>query len=283
NATHLAATIGPRPAGTTGEQQAAAWLATQFTNLGYAVTVEPFIFSRWGEQTVGMNVVAVKAGQPDYGTIYLGAHYDAVPQPANVPGANDNASGVGVLVEAARILAGQPISPTLTLIAFGAEEDHLVGSHVYTANLSAVERMLALGMFNLDCVGIGDQLALNVAARDQLAFAQGLGVTADTIEYAPDANSDHVRFATVGIPAVYFNLSYAGQHACGPDYHSPGDTADKLELAALERSGTALLTAVETLAQQATPQPIRHLYLPLLQAAAASDTAALPDDELLRR
>lgn len=178
HATHLAATIGPRPAGSTGEQQAAAWLATQFTNLGYVVTVEPFVFSRRGAQTVGMNVVAVKAGQPDYGTIYLGAHYDAVPQPVGVPGANDNASGVGVLVEAARILAEQPISPTLTLIAFGAEEDQLVGSHAYVAQLSAINRLLA---------------------------------------------------------------------------------------------------------QQAVPQPLWHLYLPLLHAHALSDTAALPADALLQR
>jgi hypothetical protein len=266
HATHLAGAIGPRLAGSAGEQQAAAWLATQFTNLGYAVTIEPFVYSRWGEPVVGMNVVAIQAGQPAYGTLYVGAHYDTAPPPFAGPGANDNASGIGVLLAAATLLAGQPLTPTLTFIAFDAEEDFLTGSTHYVAQLTAVERLSAIGMLNLDCVGIGDTLYLNVLRTDQLAFAQTLGVTADAIHYDPQANSDHAPFAWAGISAVYFDMHDVGGHACGPDYHSPGDTADKLELAALQRAGSALVTAIETLSNQAAPRPVWQLYLPLIRA-----------------
>lgn len=265
HATHLATTIGERLAGSEGEHQAAAWLATQFTNLGYAVTVEPFVFTRVGEQTVGLNIVAVKAGQPAYGTLYVGAHYDTAPPPFAGPGANDNASGIGVLLAAATLVAGQPLTPTLTFLAFSAEEDFLVGSSHYVAQLTPAERLSAIGMLNLDCVGIGDTLTLNVINPDQLAFAQNLGVTADAIRYDPRANSDHAPFAWAGIPAVYFDTHYVGAHACGPDYHSPGDTADKLELSALQRTGTALVTALETLANAAEPRPVWRLHLPVIK------------------
>lgn len=264
HATHLATTIGPRLAGSEGEQQAAAWLATQFTNLGYAVTIEPFVFSRNNQPTVGMNVVAIQAGQPAYGTLYVGAHYDTAPPPFAGPGANDNASGIGVLLAAATLVAGQPLTPTLTFIAFSAEEDYLVGSSRYVAQLTPTERLSAIGMLNLDCVGIGDTLTLNVIQPDHLTFAQNLGVTADTIHHDPRANSDHAPFAWAGIPAVYFDTHYTGDHACGPDYHSPGDTADKLELSALQRTGTALVTAIQQVAQSAQPRPIRSLFLPLI-------------------
>ena len=264
HATHLATAIGPRLAGSAGEQQAAAWLAAQFTNLGYAVTIEPFVFSRWGEQIVGMNIVAVHAGQPDYGTLYVGAHYDTAPPPFAGPGANDNASGIGVLLAAATLLAGQPLTPTLTFSAFSAEEDWLVGSSRYVAQLTPAERMTAIGMLNLDCVGIGDTLYLNVIDPAHLSFAQTLGVMADTVQYDPRANSDHAPFAWASIPAVYFDIQNAGDHVCGPDYHSPGDTADKLELSALQRTGTALVTAIQQVAQTAQPRPIRSLFLPLI-------------------
>ncbi len=163
-ATQLAATIGERPAGSLGEQKAAGWLAGQFAGLGYEVQVQAYPLSRFGASVAGMNVVATKAGAPDYGTIYIGAHYDTVYRlnngPYGGPGANDNASGTGVLLELARVVAGDAFSPTLKFIAFGAEEDGLVGSRFYVNTMPFVERMQAEGMLNLDCVGLGEVLNL---------------------------------------------------------------------------------------------------------------------------
>ncbi|MCB0128142.1 MAG: M28 family peptidase [Caldilineaceae bacterium] len=268
NATHLATTIGERAAGSEGERVAAAWLATQFTNLGYSVTVEPFAFTRLGKATLGMNIVAVKAGQPDSGTIYIGAHYDTAPYPFAGPGANDNASGVGVLLETARILTTQPLTPTLTLVAFGAEEDYLVGSSRYVAQLTPVERMQAVAMLNLDCVGIGTALYLNVIRKEHLAFAQKLGITVDEIRYDPRAQSDHASFAAIGMPALYFDMHNPGEHPCGRDYHTARECADKLDVAALQRTGDALLTALTTLSDQEARRPIWQHYLPLVHNAS---------------
>jgi hypothetical protein len=263
HAAYLASEIGERPAGTLGEQQAAGWLAGQFAALGYAVRIQPFTFTRLGQPAVGMNVIATKPGLPSYGAVYVGAHYDTVgiaPGVLGGPGAIDNASGVGVMLEGARVAAAAVYTPTLHFIAFGAEEDYLVGSARFVSQLSGRDRIGAVGMLNLDCVGWGDEFHLIVARDEDLAFAEGLGVSPDWIGQNRWGASDHLSFTAVGIPAAFFNLR-RDDLVCGPGYHRPGDTADLLELPALQRAGDALVTALDTLATQSTP--IHDIYMPL--------------------
>ena len=263
HATYLASEIGERPAGTLGEQQAAGWLAGQFAALGYEVRIQPFPFTRLGQPLVGMNVIATKPGLDGYGAVYVGAHYDTVgiaPGFLGGPGAIDNASGVGVMLEGARVAATAFYTPTLHFIAFGAEEDYLVGSGRYVEQLSGRDRVGAVGMLNLDCVGWGDEFRLIVAHEEDRSFAESLGVDPDWIGPAGWGASDHISFASVGIPAAFFNLQ-RDNLVCGPGYHLQGDTADLLELPALQRAGDALVTALDTLATQSTP--IHDIYLPL--------------------
>lgn len=262
-AEHLSVTIGERAGGSDAEQRSVAWLATVLSNLGYAVEVQPFIFTRLGVENVGMNVVAVKEGQPDYGTLYIGAHHDTAFAPFNGPGANDNAAGIAVLLEAATVLASQEMTPTVTFIAFGVEELGMVGSGRYVNELSPLDRLTAIGMFNLDCVGIGDKLHI-IARRDEhIAFAQSLDTDADSIRTSWEA-SDHIPFSWAGIPAVLFNMRYEDTHACGPNYHSSDDTLETLEIDALNRVGANLLTAIQGLGQEAEAQPVQELFLPLV-------------------
>ncbi|MCB0051102.1 MAG: M20/M25/M40 family metallo-hydrolase, partial [Caldilinea sp.] len=175
HARYLSETIGDRPAGSTGEQAAAGWIAARFEELGYTVRVQPFNFYSEGQLRIGMNVIATRTGQAGYGTIYAGAHYDTVKRIAGIdyggPGANDNASGVGVLLEAARVLATETVTPTLTFVAFGAEELGLTGSRYYVSTLPPWEWVQAESMVNFDCVGIGDQLILYVDREQDKAFA----------------------------------------------------------------------------------------------------------------
>ena len=263
HASHLSVTIGERTGGSDAEQQSVAWLASEFSSLGYAVEVQPFTFSSRGVEDVGMNVVAVKEGLPDYGTLYIGAHHDTAFDPFNGPGANDNAAGVAVLLEAATALASQEMTPTITFIAFGVEELGMVGSGHYVQELSPVEKMTAIGMLNLDCVGIGDKLHLIVRKEEHLDFAQNLLTDADSVRRSWEA-SDHFPFASSDIPATLFNMRYEDVHACGPNYHSSDDTLDTLETDALNRVGTNLLTAVQHLAEEAELRPVQNLYLPVV-------------------
>jgi hypothetical protein len=263
HAAYLADEIGERPAGTLGEQQAAGWLAGQFAALGYDVRIQPFSFNRLGQPTVGMNVIATQPGLEGYGAVYVGAHYDTVgiaPGFLGGPGAIDNASGVGVMLEGARVAATRSYTPTLHFIAFGAEEDYLVGSGRYVEQLSGRDRIGAVGMLNLDCVGWGDEFRLLIAREQDRAFAEGLGVNPDWIGRTAWGASDHISFANADIPAAFFSLQ-RNEQPCGPGYHGPGDTAVLLEQPALQRAGDALVTALDTLAAQSTP--IHDIYLPL--------------------
>ncbi len=264
-ATYLASSIGERPAGSPGEALAAGWLANRLGVLSYTVEVQPFPFWRYGVETAGMNVVGTKLGKADYGTIYIGAHYDTVARygtlPWGGPGANDDASGSGVLMELAQALATEDVSPTIKFIAFGAEEDGLAGSFYFAQHIPVDERMRAIGMIDLDCVGLGDALYIYVSDGKYQGFAEGLGIPADYIGRMAWGSSDHASFGSVGIPSVLLNM-HVGDQVCGPDYHKSTDTADKLQTAAMERVGSGALQAIRRLANASVPRPIYHGFLP---------------------
>ncbi len=264
-ATYLASSIGERPAGSPGEAMAAGWLANRLGVLSYTVEVQAFPFWRYGVETAGMNVVGVKTGRPNYGTIYVGAHYDTVAPhgtlPWGGPGANDDASGTGVLLELAQALATEELSPTIKFIAFGAEEDNLAGSKYYAQHITIDERMRAIGMIDLDCVGLGSALYIYVTDAKYQAFAEGLGIPAEYIGRMPWGGSDYISFGSVGIPSVLLNM-HVNDLACGPDYHQPTDTADKLQPAAMDRVGSGALQAIRRLASAAVTRHIYHGFLP---------------------
>lgn len=84
--------------------------------------------------------------------ILIGAHYDAVP---GTPGADDNATGVAVLLELARAFAAEPVLYPLQLVAFDMEEAGLLGSTQYAADLKQQQQPLRL-MISLEMLGYCD-------------------------------------------------------------------------------------------------------------------------------
>src|SRR5690625_5128734 len=125
---HLANEIGERIAGTSGEEEARDYLYQTFTDLEYDAEVQPFIFGSGEHES--SNVIATKEGYLDTEKqIIIGAHYDSVP---NVEGVDDNASGVGVMLEAAERVAEMDSPYTIRFIAFGADRKstRLNSSHV---------------------------------------------------------------------------------------------------------------------------------------------------------
>ncbi|HLO49471.1 MAG TPA: M28 family peptidase [Kamptonema sp.] len=84
--------------------------------------------------------------------ILIGAHYDTVP---GSPGADDNGTGVAVLLELASAIASQPIKYPVQLIAFDMEEYGLLGSDRYAAKLKAENQPLRL-MISLEMLGYCD-------------------------------------------------------------------------------------------------------------------------------
>ncbi|BAZ01279.1 peptidase M28 [Tolypothrix tenuis PCC 7101] len=117
------------------------YITTELRKLGWTPKLEKF--------SEGINIFAERPGtKKAAGAILVGAHYDTV---AVSPGADDNASGVAVILEVARILGSRPTPRTLQLAFFDREEGGLLGSKAF---VSKVERLQNLrGVIVMDMVG----------------------------------------------------------------------------------------------------------------------------------
>jgi aminopeptidase N len=147
------------------------------------------------------------------------------------PGADDNASGVAVLLELARAMsaANRP-SRNIVFIAFAGEEESLAGSRHFVSAPSPFPLEGIIGLINIDTVGrLFDRrvsvLATGTATEWQHIFRGAGFVTGVEGRNIPEAiqSSDQAPFIARGIPAVQI---FTGAHA---DYHRPGDTADKID------------------------------------------------------
>ncbi len=179
--------------------------------------------------------------------VILGAHYDTVPDSI---GANDNSSGMGVLLALAEELAGRSFPFTLRFIAFGSEETGLHGSRHYVSELADEELDNIRAMINLDVVGAGKSLratgdrwltrhVLNAADREGIALTVNRGFRG--------GGSDHASFREVGVPAIFF---YGDDLA---RINSPEDTMEFINPDLLGDTATLvldLLDSLENLRQQ---------------------------------
>lgn len=215
----LSENIGPRQAGTTNEAKAAKYIETAFKGLGYQTSLQPFTFTADdGTTQYSANVIAVKAGVSAKGII-VGAHYDSVPVGK---GADDNASGVAVMLAVAEIVKDLQTPYTIRFIAFGAEEAGLYGSGYYVKKMSAADIQNTTAMINLDSLIAGDtpnvygNSSLEGTIRNwflEYARSQGLDLQTQPVENLnnPDGSpcncADYSAFQTVGIPFAYFEAT----------------------------------------------------------------------------
>jgi hypothetical protein len=209
--------IGLRVAGTKGEQQAADYIAATLQEFGYEPELRPFTgVDDYGKTVHSANVVALKPGKSSRETI-VGAHYDST---SGGPGADDNASGVAVMLEIAELLKDQSTPYTIRFVAFGDEEGGELGSNAFVSQMSQAERANTVGMVNLDSVVAGDieYVYSDEGARAEmrdwtLAWASRNGLALQTIRNVdlndPEGggSSDCWAFQQARIPFVYFEAT----------------------------------------------------------------------------
>jgi Zn-dependent M28 family amino/carboxypeptidase len=246
----LADEVGPRLATGPAFHRAARWVERGFEGLGYDVSRQSFPVQAgdsWGVPVAAGTSVNVVARPPGLsaGTPYLlvGAHLDTV---AVAPGAEDNASGVAVLLETARRWSVAPGDLPVVFVAFGGEEprgtgdlEHHYGSLHYVAAMSPAERRHLRGMVSMDRVGVGELVPVAsvggtpIATRAALvrsAAGLGIGVAVDPDNTA----SDHESFAAAGLPAARLGSTpYAA-------YHSAQDVPAVVDPAQLHRVGRVI-------------------------------------------
>jgi len=191
------------------------------------------------EERTTWNIIGTKRGERDPGRVLVvGAHRDTV---EGAPGANDNTSGVAVVLEVAEVLRHTKLAATVRFVFFGAEEEGLYGSDYFVQHMGAGQ---VIGMVNLDMEGVGERLQLaTYRGTDSLVMlaaglADQLGIR---VHVAPSSGSDHVNFERVGVPVVFLF------RPDDPYFDTPKDTVDRVDPRLLEVSGrlaTAVVLAV---------------------------------------
>jgi len=271
---HLASAVGPRHPQGEGDalEEAADYVVEAWSELGLTVSEQRYALESGVE--VRNLVAEVPGSDPSLPLVLVGAHYDTVF--TGTPGADDNASGVAVLLELSRALADVTPRRSVRLVAFTCEEPPYfqtadMGSLRYARALEA-EGVAVGAMIALDCVGVfsdepgsqrylpgqpagpsqGDFAALvgNAASRalvERAAAAFGgaseLGVEPQVF---PDGVheagwSDHWSFWQTGVPALVVSDSGPFRNA---HYHELSDTPETLDYARMAQLGDGLLAAV---------------------------------------
>ena len=230
------AAVGQRPAGGAHEKQAGAIVRQRLTTLGYDVTTQRFLLP---EGTRSLNVVGRTPGPI---RVIIVAHMDGVP---GTNAANDNGSGVGLMLMLAQYLADKN---GVLVAAVGAEERRYtgagfhLGSRRLARSLSPAQRQGVRLAVSVDMVAVGDTLTVrglesspNRSARLLLAAARRLGITAS---YRQDTGqSDHDEFVKVGVPAAWVEWRW---DQC---WHSPCDQIHRLKPYRLRAAGRVVRNA----------------------------------------
>ena len=246
---------GPRVAGTADAKRAAELIRDTAAANGWDARIEHVPASRATRGKDLYNVVADRRGTgPDgaRGLVLAGAHFDTV---RGAYGANDDGSGTAALLESTRVFAELPTNDDLRFIWFDGEEDGLTGSRAYVER-HRDEIKGAKAMIVAEMLGspqgtprlVFTDRASSRAATPVMAAAARHGIGAG-IEVDPQAGSDHMPFAHVGVPSmVVASATPRSMHHDDPNYHQPSDTIDKLNSDVLESTGDLLGLAISAFA-----------------------------------
>jgi Zn-dependent M28 family amino/carboxypeptidase len=232
--TKKVAALGQRPAGGRHERQAGRIVSRRLNKLGYRVVTQRF---RLPNGKVSRNVVG-RTSRPR--RVLIVAHIDGV---RGTPAANDNASGIGVLLELARSLRN---TPGVVVAALGAEERHVTGSPYHLGSLRLLrsltdaQRSKIRFAISVDMVGVGTRLHIrgiepspNRSARKALARARALGFR---VSYLQDSgSSDHAEMSRAGMPAAWITWRW---DQC---WHQPCDQIGRVKRWKLWRAGRLVL------------------------------------------
>ncbi|MEZ4322958.1 MAG: M20/M25/M40 family metallo-hydrolase [Myxococcota bacterium] len=173
------------------------------------------------------------------------------------PGADDNASGVAVTLGLLRFLASEPPRPRpVTFVFTTAEEAGLLGARHWLENNAGKDPFACVSIDAVGRLASAGQITIAGAetAREMRFLFMGVGYTTGaTFGFAQAGTnaSDHAACHEAGSPGVHITT---GPHA---DYHSPGDTSDKLDGPGLATVAEASLEAVAYLAERTDPLTVQ--------------------------
>jgi glutaminyl-peptide cyclotransferase len=245
--------LGPRLPGSYAHDRTIHWISDRLSGYGWDVTIQ--------KETIGelliRNVVAkIGQGKP---WLLIGAHYDTRiradrdpdinKQSTPVPGANDGASGVSVLLELGRILPGvmrsQKLSGEIWLVFFDAEDNGdidgyswAMGSEVFVKSITEMpDSVVIIDMIGDSQLEIYKERNSNPELTEEIwSIAKSLGYEDYFLpEYKYKILDDHIPFINEGARAIdIIDFDY-------PYWHTTSDTADKISIESLRIVGDTIL------------------------------------------
>jgi len=256
-------------------RRAAAWIAEELGRAGAAVSEQEVL----AEGARYVNVVAA-FGPATADVVAVGAHYDVA---GEMPGADDNASGVGGLLEVADLLREADLSRRVELVAFANEEAPYfatpgMGSDVYARSLVAARRRVR-GMICLEMLGcftdapgsqklpfgvlrlfypstgnfiavVGNLPGAGIVRRVKRSMREASDLPVESINapaLVPGVDlSDHSSFWRRGLPAVMITDTAFYRN---PRYHTENDTPDTLDYVRMAEVVAGVRRAVLSLAR----------------------------------
>jgi len=274
----LADSIGQRNMHTAGTMEASVeFIRQRFESLGYLHETQTYTLRRgiYAGRSASNIIAEIPGSEKKNEIIVIGAHYDTVP---HSPGANDNASGVAVLLSLAGELAGSNPNRTIRFVAFANEEPPFfqtsdMGSYAYALrsreqneNITAMIALDGLGYFDdapnsqhyplpglgfaypnsADFIGLVTRLRdLPLLGQVSAGFKEKNLVPTESAAlpgFLPGVNwSDHWAFWQHGYPAILITDTLLFRD---PFYHTPNDTPDRLNYENMARVTSALAHAV---------------------------------------
>ena len=273
----LASTIGSRPVGTAANARARAYIIDQLKLFGYEVRVQETDAraAHVGLTARVSNIIGVLQGERRE-AVGLLSHYDSSPE---APGAADDAFGVAVSLEAARVIATRPRQWTTFVLVTDAEEVGLMGAEALMTDREVSERLKAYvnveatgsaGPSMLFETGPANHWILKPWAR-HAPHPRGGSFAVEVYRRLPN-DTDFSVLRRHEIPGLNFAIvgdSYA--------YHTARDTADRLAPAALRETGRNVAGILDAMQREDVTQRTTGIatYFDVAGTRAVAYTAAL--------
>lgn len=234
-----------------GNEYAAQFIKTKLKNFG----LSPYehIYS-----TTGKNIIAVQEGENKNQYFIICAHYDSMPPGTVAPGADDNASGVATVLEAARILTKQTLKYSVIYALWDEEEVGLIGSNFYANDIKNDVGKNIKYVINIDMIGYDEDGDLRQGAykpdNDQSNYYFNLikdvaakyksKVSFSVINYT--ASSDDKSFSSKGFPTIGFVEDYTSKefYDFNPYWHKTEDKLDKFNMQHFEGVSKLIISAL---------------------------------------
>ena len=209
----------------------------------------------------GTNIIGMlKGSDPELSkeVIIIGAHLDHMGRCYEIiPGANDNASAVAVMMGVAKALTENNIKlkRSVLFLSFGAEEQGIVGAKAYLENpVFPLEKSILL---NMDGVGIGNSIGANAGRNypELWAFVESANekyihrpLTTNNFANLGRPRLDAARFLTAGVPSLSFYTTGSRNY-----YHVPQDNMDIIKPEIMEDMAKLLFLTVVNMGNSDKP------------------------------